>query len=80
MAIEPTGDRFWFGANWRDFAGHALDADAWQAARDHLASLMPFAGSRPELRAFVEARGIELLEVRPGPTPIACNELVFRRR
>src|SRR4051812_25315441 len=39
-------DRFAFGANWRDFADHALDADGYRAARDHLASLLPFAGAR----------------------------------
>ena len=39
-------DRFAFGANWADFAATALDADAYRAAREHLASLLPFAGSR----------------------------------
>ena len=36
--------------------------------------------SPDELRRFVEPRGLELVELRRGPTPIACNELVFRRR
>ncbi len=46
MAVEPTEARFAFGANWRDFADKALDAEGYRAAWEHLATLLPLAGSK----------------------------------
>jgi SAM-dependent methyltransferase len=46
MSTGGSSERFAFGANWRDFAGRALDAEAYRAAREHLESLLPYARSR----------------------------------
>jgi 2-polyprenyl-6-hydroxyphenyl methylase/3-demethylubiquinone-9 3-methyltransferase len=32
-----------------------------------------------EIRSFVEPLGFETLSAERGPTPIACNEFIFRR-
>jgi len=44
--MSAMSDRFEFGANWRDFAAHALDDEGYRAAREHMATLLPHAGSR----------------------------------
>ncbi len=54
-------ERFAFGANWRDFADHALDAEAYRAAREHLQSLLPHAGSHASFLDIGCGSGLFLL-------------------
>jgi SAM-dependent methyltransferase len=61
MTAEPGAERFAFGANWQAFARDALDEDGYRAAREHLASLMPYAGSRASFLDIGCGSGLFLL-------------------